>query len=54
MTPSTEIKFATEDEAADEADALNSEQDDVTWQTAYVNDGDEGYWIVVEGELDED
>lgn len=39
--------WATEDEAAEEADNLNSMALDVTWQTAYVNDGDDGYWIIV-------
>lgn len=47
--------FTTEDEAADEADHRNSEQDEITWQTAYLNNGDgTGAWIVVEGDNDED
>lgn len=40
--------WLTEGEAADEADHRNADEDFVNqaWQTAFVNDGDEGYWTV--------
>jgi hypothetical protein len=44
-----EIRFATFEQAEEEADALNAEGDEV-WHTAYVNDvlPGTGYWIVEE------
>lgn len=40
-----EQTFTTEDAAEREADARNSEGSGI-WQTAFVHDGDDGYWIV--------
>lgn len=51
-----ERRFATQEEADDECDALNADEGlGQSWQAAFVNDGDEDYWIVsLENTEDED
>lgn len=48
--------FLTEEEADEVCDALNANEDvGQSWQAAFVNDGDEDYWIVsLENTEDED
>lgn len=48
----TDIRFSTEDEAETEAEARNAEEEGpITWQTAYVHDGDAGACILTEADI---
>lgn len=40
-------EFATQEEAEEEAEALNAEEDFGAWEPNFISEGDgQGYWIV--------